>query len=257
MTESLTWMPAWQIRDLIGKQEISPVEVTDHFLGRNPTVTIGPLARDLRDAAITLQAMAGPAGRDFDCMQNDPPDCVTGLDAGIGGMRFAWTDDYGLTEMYAFEQSPRVIQAIRGVAMSLADLGAEIDSVDETWEDFWDGYVATNYLFGGGPTGTMEPPKREQWISAMDVRQRNWTKFRSVLRDHDVILSATAQIVAPTIEDWADYWVGKGPMPFPHGTFAPHYTSHTHMFNWLGFPAVSVPAGFLDANPRDEQPPVS
>jgi aspartyl-tRNA(Asn)/glutamyl-tRNA(Gln) amidotransferase subunit A len=31
--------------------------------------------------------------------------------------------------------------------------------------------------------------------------------------------------------------------------FAPHYTSHTHMFNWLGFPAINVPAGFIDGLP--------
>jgi hypothetical protein len=63
-----------------------------------------------------------------------------------------------------------VIQTIRTAAMSLGELGAEIDIVDDTWEDFWDGYVTTNYLFGGGPTGTMERPKREQWVNAMGVR---------------------------------------------------------------------------------------
>ena len=77
---------------------------------------------------------------------------------------------------------------------------------------------------------------------------------------------------------------GRGTSPRTHGTFAPHYTSHTHTFNWLGFPAVGVPAGFVDglpvglqivgwpghddtvlrvahafleANPRLERPPVS
>ncbi len=31
---SLTWLPAWQIRDLIVRREVSPVAVTDHFLER-------------------------------------------------------------------------------------------------------------------------------------------------------------------------------------------------------------------------------
>ena len=30
----LTWMPAWEIRDRISKGDVSPVEVTEHFLGR-------------------------------------------------------------------------------------------------------------------------------------------------------------------------------------------------------------------------------
>ena len=36
---------------------------------------------------------------------------------------------------------------------------------------------------------------------------------------------------------------------FPGGSFAPTYCSHTVTFNWPGFPAVSVPCGFLDGLP--------
>jgi aspartyl-tRNA(Asn)/glutamyl-tRNA(Gln) amidotransferase subunit A len=250
---------------------------------RNPTGTIGPLARDVTDAAITLQAMAGPDGRDFDCIQGPPDDYLARIDEGIDGLRLAWTDDYGFAQMYAFEESPRVIAAVRAATLPVVTgLGATVHTTETAWEDFFPGLI-TNYLFGG-PTGTSERPDRQSWIDAMELRNRNWSKFRSLFAESDLLLSPTTQLLAPTIEDWAARWSGTGPVPFPHGTFAPHYTSHTHMFNWLGFPAVSVPCGSLDglpvglqvvgwpgseatifrfaqayakANPRTERPPVS
>ena len=76
-------------------------------------MSMGPLARHVVDAAIVLQAMAGPDGRDFTCIQTEPPDYLASIDAGVEGMRFAWTDDFGFTEMYAQAESPRVIAAVR------------------------------------------------------------------------------------------------------------------------------------------------
>ena len=32
--DGLSWLPAWRIRELIGRREVSPVEVSEHFLGR-------------------------------------------------------------------------------------------------------------------------------------------------------------------------------------------------------------------------------
>ena len=42
MPDELTWLPAWKIREPIGSNQVSPVEVTEHFLARieelNPTL---------------------------------------------------------------------------------------------------------------------------------------------------------------------------------------------------------------------------
>ena len=116
---------------------------------RNPTGTIGPMTRHVTDAAITLQAMAGPDGRDFDCLQSTPPDYVAALKAGVDGLRLGWTDDFGYASMYAFPESARVIAAVREAAKGFATLGAELDVLHETWEDFYPGLGGTMHLFAG------------------------------------------------------------------------------------------------------------
>jgi aspartyl-tRNA(Asn)/glutamyl-tRNA(Gln) amidotransferase subunit A len=211
-------------------------------------MSMGPLARHVGDAAIALQAMAGPDGRDFTCMQSDPPDYLATIDAGVDGMRFAWTDDFGFTDMCAQAESSRVIAAARAAALGLAKIGATVQPSDEVWEDFFPGFAASTYLY---PTGGARPPRPtpDQWASTLDTRKRNYDRFRAVLAGHDLLLSATTQLLPRTVEEWADAWTVGGPNFQPHGLFAPVYTSHTHMFNWLGFPAASVPCGFVDGLP--------
>ncbi len=211
-------------------------------------MSMGPMGRNVRDVATMLQAMAGPDGRDFTCQQADPPDYLANLDQGVEGMRFAWTDDFGFTDMYAMEESPRVIAAVREAARGLSTLGASVEATSETWEDFFPGFVTSGYLY---PTGGPKPPRPspDAWAHALDSRKRNYDAFRTVLADHDLMLSATTQLLPRTVEEWADAWTTGGAKFTPHGTFAPVYTSHTHMFNWLGFPAASIPCGFVDGLP--------
>jgi Asp-tRNA(Asn)/Glu-tRNA(Gln) amidotransferase A subunit family amidase len=214
----------------------------------NLMITTGPLCRDVVDAAITLQAMAGPDGRDFTCQQLPPGDYLADIDAGVAGMHLAWTDDYGFTEIYAQEESPRVIATVREAARGFAEIGATVEETNEVWEDFFPGFLVSTYLYPtGGPQGELPAPA--DWNAALETRQRNWLKFRKVLADHEVLLSATSQLVARPVEVWSANWIENGPSFGPHGTFAPVYTSHTHMFNWLGFPAVSVPCGYVDGLP--------
>lgn len=218
------------------------------------TSTIGPLSRSVRDAATVLQAIAGPDGRDYICNQQEPPDYLASLDAQVTGMRVAWTDDYGYASRYASEDSPRVIDTVRAAAMGLSDLGVIVEPISEVWED---------PRRGGGPapgepsayevlpaptTAPLPPVDPEKYRAAMETRARNWQKFRVLFGRYDLLLSPTSQRVARSVEEWADAWTTGG-AKYQEGQFAPTYVSHTVMFNLLGFPAVSVPCGFVDGLP--------
>jgi aspartyl-tRNA(Asn)/glutamyl-tRNA(Gln) amidotransferase subunit A len=210
------------------------------------TTSSGPICRNVVDAAIALQAMAGPDGRDFAGTKTEPPNYLAHIHDGVEGFRFVWTDDFGFASMYAQENSAKIISAIREAAFGLGSLGASIEVAGTICDDFWDAYVTTNYLF----QIAMDVPKPslEDWERALDARQRTWTSFRHVLSGDRVLLCPTMQMVSPTIEDWEIAWLRDGDK-YPHGTFVPSYTGYTHMFNWLAFPAISVPCGFVDGLP--------
>jgi Asp-tRNA(Asn)/Glu-tRNA(Gln) amidotransferase A subunit family amidase len=219
------------------------------------TASYGPLARYVRDAALFTRAMSGGDGRDYVSVHEPTPDPVASLDRGIDGMRLAWTEDFGFASTYATEDSARIIDVARAAAQSLSSLGASVETTDEVWEDraaqgtvgwtlepsVYEAMVGTNAT----PLQPLDPTKYREMAES---RARNWERFRSLFQHYDVILSVTAQRIAPTVEDWERGWTVDGPT-FPGGSFAPVYCSHTMIFNWLGFPAVSVPCGFIDGMP--------
>src|SRR3546814_141131 len=74
----------------------------DYAKPRPPAgITVGPLARSVRDAALVTQVMAGPDGRDPFSIQTEPDDFLADINKGVKGMRFAWTDDFGFAQRYA------------------------------------------------------------------------------------------------------------------------------------------------------------
>src|SRR4029079_7907939 len=52
----------------------------------------GPMARDVRDLALLLDALAGPDPRDPNCIPDPAPSVLADVALGIDGLRIGWSD---------------------------------------------------------------------------------------------------------------------------------------------------------------------
>ncbi|SNT01860.1 aspartyl-tRNA(Asn)/glutamyl-tRNA(Gln) amidotransferase subunit A [Sphingomonas laterariae] len=209
-------------------------------------ITVGPLTRDVRDAAHITQVMAGPDGRDPFSLQTQPDNFLAHIEHGVAGLRCAWTDDFGFTDRYAAPESPRVIVLVRAEAQKFEGLGATVEETREFWDDIMPGRMAQWLAFY--PTAGLPAPSAETLQAGFEARGRNWDRFHKLFRTHDVILSATSQRITRPIDEWEAAWTTAGPS-YPGGSFMGSYCSHTDMFNWLKFPAISIPCGFIEGFP--------
>ncbi|HUA24940.1 MAG TPA: amidase [Steroidobacteraceae bacterium] len=213
------------------------------------TATIGPMTRDVRDAATLLSVIAGPDGRDEVGLPITLPDPRSELALDAAGLRLAWTDDFGYARKYAVEESERVITHIRSAAFALNRIGATVETTEIEWEDSVEAmrrkFAAEGVASMGLLGGEVAP---DDYRTAIGVRHRNWQRFRHLFAEADLLLCPTISSVAPVIEVFATRIpTGKSILDLTPGAAA--YTAYTGLFNWLKLPSVSVPCGFVDGLP--------
>src|SRR5690242_12796332 len=85
---------------------------------------IGPFARDARDAALLLQAIAGPDARDATCSPQSVPDYSASLNGSIKGMRIGVPQEY-----WVEGTQPGVVNVVRENIERLREMGAEVSEV--------------------------------------------------------------------------------------------------------------------------------
>jgi aspartyl-tRNA(Asn)/glutamyl-tRNA(Gln) amidotransferase subunit A len=85
---------------------------------------IGPITRDVVDAALLLQSIAGHDLRDSTSSQEPVPDYLSGLQRGVKGMRLGVPKEYFVAGM-----EPAVEQAINDAIRLLEQQGAVIEEV--------------------------------------------------------------------------------------------------------------------------------
>lgn len=85
---------------------------------------IGPLTKDVRDAALLLQVMAGQDAADSTSLPAPVPDYVAGLNQSIRGLRIGLPKEYFLSGI-----QPEVERAVRAAVAQLESLGVEVHPI--------------------------------------------------------------------------------------------------------------------------------
>src|SRR5690606_10515044 len=98
---------------------------------------VGPIARNVRDAATVLTLAAGPDARDPTALPPDGRDYLAGIDDGVKGWKIAWTPDMG----YAARVHEEIVEAVRQAVMRFASLGASVTQAHPGIGDPIDSYL--------------------------------------------------------------------------------------------------------------------
>lgn len=228
----------------IGRVPRGPGTGPVDFMATGWSGTLGPITRDIRDVVMAMQAIAGPDWRDLEGYKGPAPDYGKDLDAGVRGLRIAWSADCGFASEYFDPVSADVVSAVQKAAMQFASLGAIVEDPKFTVEDYHPVFrsILTALDRAVGRTPPDLGPVLD-YHEALERRQRMAGKYFALFDRYDVLLTPTSPIVAPTHGHF-DAWL-KDDL----GRFAAAYTCLTGQYNTLGFPALAVPCGFVDGMP--------
>jgi Asp-tRNA(Asn)/Glu-tRNA(Gln) amidotransferase A subunit family amidase len=217
---------------------------------------VGPMARTVRDAALLLQAMAGPDAHDPLSIDAPPDDYVAACDGDLDGLRVVWSPDLGYAAV-----DPEVRRTAEAAARDFGDLGAIVEERSPGWPDpvefhrvIYEVNVAARQIDRATEhPDWIEPSLMEmidfaRGISAIEVSrallQRSvfYTQVHRFFETCDLLLTPQMPVTAWSAEPGSRQGpreIGGRPAPTMH-----HRLQFTFPFNLTGQPAASVPCGF-------------
>lgn len=211
----------------------------------------GPITRRVEDAAAMLSVIARSDARDMTAWNTPAPDFSAGLEAGVRGLRVAFSARLG----QSFALDPEIEAAARKAARVLEDEGALVEEADPPLDRAREMIQAMWWPVMTGLVD-MVPPERRREIDpgllAIAERGKSFTigdyvaayaarneLHQAMLRFHqryDLLLTPTMPITAlkvgletPDDGDFGGDWSGWSPYTYP--------------FNLTQQPAASVPSG--------------
>lgn len=214
---------------------------------------VGPMTRTVADAALMLTVLAEPDWRDWYALPPEGADYSEGLEAGLAGLRIAWSPDLGYAQV-----DPEVARIAADAVAAFSDLGAAVEARDPGFasphEPFWTHWLlgCRNLLRNLTPAqrDMLDPGLRHCFEDSLEIgidRALDGQNARAALghamnrfhRDWDLLLTPTLAVPAFALgrldpEGRQDRnWLGWTPFSYP--------------FNLTQQPAATVPCGFTAA----------
>jgi len=214
---------------------------------------VGPMTRTVADAALMLNVLAQPDGRDWFALPYDGRDYRVGLEDGVRGLRVAFSPTLGFAEV-----APEVAEPVAEAAATFVELGAVVEQVDTVMDDPIEIFVphwyvgAANLLrgFSAEQQAKMDEGLREiaaagaeiallDYLDAVRRRVELGAAMRCFHERYDLLLTPTLPLVA-----------------FEAGRERPDPARQPRWINWAPFsnpfnltqqPAASVPCGLTAA----------
>jgi aspartyl-tRNA(Asn)/glutamyl-tRNA(Gln) amidotransferase subunit A len=214
---------------------------------------IGPMTRTVTDAALMLNACAGPDARDQYSLPADRTDYVKALRGSLKGLRVAWSANLGFARVV----DPEVLAACEKAAKGFRDFGCRLESVNPGWptpKECWEA------IFCGGVAARMQPYLAERradidsglveiieetlrWGPTRYVQawfdRLAWNEHaRRFFETYDLLLTPT--IATRPFAVGVDNPTEIAGVPIERYDWIPF----TFPFNMTGNPGASVPCGF-------------
>jgi Asp-tRNA(Asn)/Glu-tRNA(Gln) amidotransferase A subunit family amidase len=215
----------------------------------------GPMARTVADAALLLQAIAGPDPRDPTTIDQAPDDYMAAVSQpleALRGLRVAWSEDFGYAPV-----DPEVRRLTRAAAERFVEFGCHVEAVDPAWEDPREPASVSwhvSYAARLGPLYDERPEWFEPSLAEMIEAGRRTTglqhgqaqlartvfyhQMMTFFAPYDLLLTPQMPLGAWSVDAGPSEIDGQPtPSMFDRLNF-------TFPFNMTGQPAASVPCGF-------------